>query len=275
MEKGLNGMERVQEDLHSALDTRMEDVEKAQQVDVMDINVIKIQLSSVERDVCLLDSLMENAHQQLEGLSGRVDRFIQQNHHILALSSSGHHSISLWITKIEEEFHPQIQGWWGKFERMNDVVDKKFTQMDTELEKVVELTGQKIDAKMGEISSDFLEVMEIEEAHQVEMDEKVISLEGKIASLQEKLKGTQERLEHALTNTANLVTLLLLVQHCIADVEDAVMDTNLDEGEGNTVVSSSSSELDPVENMVVIPVPAPAVVQTLVEIPEEYVPPSL
>jgi hypothetical protein len=40
-------------------------------------------------------------------------------------------------------------------------------------------------------------------------------------------------------------------------------------------VSSSSSSLDPVENMVAIPVPAPSIVHTLVEIPEEFVPPIL
>ena len=39
--------------------------------------------------------------------------------------------------------------------------------------------------------------------------------------------------------------------------------------------SSSSSDLDPVENMVAIPIPAPSVVHTLVEIPEEFVPPIL
>jgi hypothetical protein len=41
------------------------------------------------------------------------------------------------------------------------------------------------------------------------------------------------------------------------------------------VVSSSSSDLDPVENMVAIPVPAPSVIHTLVAIPEEFVPPIL
>jgi hypothetical protein len=44
---------------------------------------------------------------------------------------------------------------------------------------------------------------------------------------------------------------------------------------GQEVVSSSSSDLDPVENMVAIPVPAPSVIHTLVEIPEEFVPPIL
>jgi hypothetical protein len=40
------------------------------------------------------------------------------------------------------------------------------------------------------------------------------------------------------------------------------------EGVQEEVASSSSSDLDPVENMVAIPVPAPSVVHTLVEIPD-------
>jgi hypothetical protein len=38
-------------------------------------------------------------------------------------------------------------------------------------------------------------------------------------------------------------------------------------------VSSSSSNLDPIENMVAIPVPAPSIIHTLVAIPEEFIPP--
>ena len=49
----------------------------------------------------------------------------------------------------------------------------------------------------------------------------------------------------------------------------------LEGGDGGEVVSSSSSNLDPVENMVAILVPAPSIIHTLVEIPEEFVPPIL
>jgi hypothetical protein len=56
-------------------------------------------------------------------------------------------------------------------------------------------------------------------------------------------------------------------------VEDAVMEEF--DGVQEDIVSSSSSDLDPVENMVAIPVPALSVIHTLVEIPEEFVPPIL
>jgi hypothetical protein len=49
-----------------------------------------------------------------------------------------------------------------------------------------------------------------------------------------------------------------------------------EDAEGDTAVSTSSSEFDPVENMVAIPIPPP-VIHTLipVEVSEAFIPPSL
>jgi hypothetical protein len=115
------------------------------------------------------------------------------------------------------------------------------------------------DAKMGEFSSDLMEALEIEENQGKDLEAKVATLE--------------EKLEHTLAHTANLASLLLSVQSRVSEVEDAVKaDTDED---GEEVLSSSSSDQDPVENMVAIPVPAPSILYTLVEIPEEFVPPIL
>jgi hypothetical protein len=60
-------------------------------------------------------------------------------------------------------------------------------------------------------------------------------------------------------------------------LEDVVMEEAEDEdAEGDTAVSTSSSEFDPVENMVVIPIPPP-VIHTLipVEVSEAFIPPLL
>jgi hypothetical protein len=57
-------------------------------------------------------------------------------------------------------------------------------------------------------------------------------------------------------------------------VEDVVMKDSEEEGEGE-VLPSSSSDLDPVENMVAIPILGLSVVHMLVEIPEEFIPPIL
>jgi hypothetical protein len=126
-----------------------------------------------------------------------------------------------------------------------------------EMDRVVELVGQKVDAKMGEFSSDLMEALEIEENRRKDLEAKVAFLE--------------EKLVNSLTHTADLVALVLSVQSCVVELEDAVMEES-EEGDGGEVVSSSSSDLDPVENLVAIPVPAPSFVHTLVEIPEEFVP---
>ena len=128
----------------------------------------------------------------------------------------------------------------------------------------MDLTGQKIDAKFGEFSSDFMEAMEIEETWRKDLETKVASLE--------------ERLEATLAHMANLAALLLSVQTHLGEVEDAVMaDSEDDDAKGDEVVSSLSLDFGPAENMVAIPVPAPSVVHTLipVDVPEVFIPMSL
>jgi hypothetical protein len=147
-----------------------------------------------------------------------------------------------------------------KFVQVNDIIDQKIVRQDKEMDRVVELVGQKIDAKMGEFSSDLMKALEIEKNWRKDLEAKVAFLE--------------EKLVNSLTHTSSLVTLILSVQARVAELEDAVME-ELEEGDGGEVVSSSSSDLDPVENLVALPVPAPSVFHTLVEIPEEFVPPIL
>ena len=127
------------------------------------------------------------------------------------------------------------------------------------MDRVVELVRQKIDAKMGEFSSDLMEALEMEENRRKD-------LEGKVAFLEEKLVNS-------FTHTADLVALVLSVQSCVSELEDDVMEES--EEDGGEVLSSSSLDLDPVENMVAIPVLAPSVIHALVEIPGEFVPPIL
>jgi hypothetical protein len=146
-----------------------------------------------------------------------------------------------------------------KFVRINEVIDKKMVRQDKELDRVVGLVGERIDVKMGEFSSDLMEVLEIEENRRKDLEAKVAFLE--------------EKLVNSLNHTTDLVHLVVSVQSRVVELEEAVMEES-DEG-GQEVVSSSSSDLDPVENMVAIPVPALSVIHMLVEIPEEFVPPIL
>ena len=83
----------------------------------------------------------------------------------------------------------------------------------------------------------------------------------------------EEKVANFLTYQQDTVTLVLSLQGQVAELEDAMIEDSdrVDE----EVVSSSSSDLDPVENMVAIPIPGPSVIHMLVEIPEEFVPPIL
>ena len=128
--------------------------------------------------------------------------------------------------------------------------------MDEELDRVVALVGERIDTKLGEITSDWVEVLEIEESRRK-------ALEGKVAFLEEKVVNF-------LTYQQDTVTLDLSLQGRLTEVEDTMMEDS--EGVQEEVSSSSSSDLDPIENMVAIPVPAPSIIHMLVEIPEEFVP---
>ena len=131
--------------------------------------------------------------------------------------------------------------------------------MEEQLERTVSLVEEKINAKIGEITTDWVEALEIEENWRKDLEEKITFLEEKITN--------------CLLHQADTVNLVLTLQGCISEVEDAVME-ELEE-EGQEVLSSSSSDLDPVENMVAIPIPALSVIHMLVEVPEEFIPPIL
>jgi hypothetical protein len=62
---------------HDIAISRLEDVKDDMQVVKNDIGIAKIQLSSVEREICLLDLSMDNTHKQLEDLGDWVDGFVR------------------------------------------------------------------------------------------------------------------------------------------------------------------------------------------------------
>ena len=92
--------------------------------------------------------------------------------------------------------------------------------------------------------------------------------------MEEKVTFLEEKITNCLLHQADMVNLVLALQEHLSQVEDAMMEES---GEEDIKVpsSSSSSDLNPVENMVAIPIPALSIVHTLVEIPEEFVPPVL
>jgi hypothetical protein len=252
---------RVEESIlnHSVAISRIEDCKDDMQVCKGDIDAVKIEQTSMARDVRMLEASMGSIHEQLENLGDRVDGQHATIRRMGSLHETHTRFITLEVLKVRQEGRSQYEGCLGKIERIGDLIDKKIVHMDEELDRVVGLVGQKIDSKFGEFSSDFMEAMEIEENRRKD-------LEAKVAFLEEKLTDS-------FLCMSNLTNLVLNLQSHVLEVEDAVMEES--EDDGGEVASSSSSDLDPVENLVVILVPALSVIHTLVEIPEEFVPPIL
>jgi hypothetical protein len=245
---------------HSMAISRIEDCEDNMNVCKNDVDTLKLEQVSMGCDIRMLEGAMGGMQEDLENLAGRVDTWSSNSRKISSLCETNARSLGSEIQRVQWETQGQFESFFGKFEKLSDVVDKKIVCQDEEIDRVVELVGQKIDTKMGEFSSDLMEALEIEENQRKDLEAKVAFLE--------------EKLVNSLTHTANLTALILSIQARVVEVEDAVMEES--EGDdGGEVASSSSSNLYPVENMVAIPVLAPSAIHMLVEIPEEFVPPIL
>jgi hypothetical protein len=243
---------------HSVAISWIKDCEDDMNICKHDIDMLRLEQSSMGRDVQMLEASMGSVHEELENLGSWMDGCVAAGRRTASLvKGNAHFLATVWSGQVEvRELAEDLN---RKFVRINEVIDKKIVRQDEELDRVVGLVREKIDARMGEFSSNLMEALEIEENRRKDLEAKVTFLE--------------EKLVNSLNHTADLVRLVVSVQSRVSELEDAVMEES-DEG-GQEVVSSSSSDLDPVENMVAIPVPAPSVIHTLVEIPEEFVPPIL
>jgi chromosome segregation ATPase len=239
--------------LHASMGRDVEMMEAA-------MGVIQPQLASTQRDVQMLEASMESAHEQLEAMGDRVDAFVASSRRVTSVCETNARSMGAEIQRVRQECRKEIEGMYAKFERVNGIIDKKIVRMDEEFDKVVALVGEKIETRVGEITSDWLVAMEVEEQRRKD-------LEGKVAFLEEKILN-------CLNYQQDTVALALSLQGRIVELEDAMMEDS-ETAADEVASSSSSSDLDPVENMVAIPIPAPSVIHTLVEIPEEFVPPIL
>jgi hypothetical protein len=242
---------------HGMAISRIEDCEDNMNICKNDIDTLKLEQASMGRDIRMLEGAMGGRQEDLENVTSWVDSFMSMTRRTSALVE-GNARFLAEVQRGQLEVRGLVENLNQKFVWVNDIVDKKIVQMDEELDRVVGLVGEKIDAKMGKFSRDLMEALEIEENRRKDPKAKVAFLEGKLIN--------------SLEHTTSLVSLILSVQARVAEVEDAVMEES-EEG-GEEVVSSSSSDLNPVENMVAILVPAPSI-HTLMEIPEEFVPPIL
>ena len=243
---------------HSVAISRIEDLEDNMKICKEDIDQRKIHGASIDQDIRMLEASMGNTFEQLERVEDQVDGCFAETHRVCSLSKTHSWALGEEIQRVQREAQKEIEGLFSKFERVNQIFDKKTVRME-ELERTVSLVKGKIDTKIGEITADWMEALEIEEARRKDLEEKIAFLEEKITN--------------CLLHQADTVNLVLALQGCLTQVEDVMMEDS--EKDVEVPSSSSSSDFDPVENMVAIPIPAPSVIHTLVEVPEEFVPPIL
>ena len=66
MDTRLDGLDWAQEEFYQAFDVRMEDIEEDVQVLKNDMDVVKIKMSSVHKDIKDIEASVDNAHFWLE-----------------------------------------------------------------------------------------------------------------------------------------------------------------------------------------------------------------
>jgi hypothetical protein len=133
-------------------------------------------------------------------------------------------------------------------------------KLDEELDRVMALVEEKIQAGLDDLSAKFEEVLDAEGE--------------RYGVLARDMELVNSHLETVKENNILLASHLGAFQARVMDLEDVMMSDSEDtKGE----LSDSSTDVDPVENMVAIPVPGPSVIHTLVpvETPSEFIPPSL
>jgi hypothetical protein len=231
----------------NAFASRLEDTEDNMKVCQNDVDMLKLEQASMGRDIRMLEASMGSVHEQLEVLGDRMDGCVAAGRRTASIVE-GNARFLATVRSGQVEVREMAEDLNRKFIRINEVIDRKMVWQDEELDRVVGLFGER-------------------------MEEAVASETARRVALEEKVAFLEEKLTDSLLHSADLVNLVLTLQNRVGEIEDAVMEES--EGSAPEVVSSSSSDLDPIENMVAIPVPAPSVVHTLVAIPEEYVPPVL
>jgi SMC interacting uncharacterized protein involved in chromosome segregation len=259
MDTHLDRLDCVQEEFHQAFNCQMEDVEKDVQVVKGDIDDVKIRMDFLHHNISdsnnsinTLNIWRDWADDHLEGLA----QSIQSN---AKVASSMLKASILEAQQVERELRPMVEGWFGKLGRCNTIIDKKIIRLEEELDKVMAFVGEKIQSRMEDLSSKFSEALEVEGRHY-----------GVLARDVKLLKSQLETSQATNILLSNLVTSL---QGRVAKLEDAVMENSEEDAEGEVLSSLSSSDMEPVENMVMIPVPALSVPYMLV--PVKFIPPSV
>jgi chromosome segregation ATPase len=117
---------------HEVLVSRVEDLEDDMQVVKTNIDILRIEMSSYRRDTNEVETsvkdikmLIDNAHLYLEEVEDRVNGFMEAARRISVISETNSKSLGMEIQRVQQETHGQFESFYKKFERANEVIDKK------------------------------------------------------------------------------------------------------------------------------------------------------
>jgi hypothetical protein len=147
---------------HEVLVSRVEDTEDDMQIVKTDVDVLRIEISSFNKDVKDIEMLVDNCHLCLEKVEDCVDGFVLLLRSQTGVAAGSSRVALLEVQRVEKELHPLIEGWYGKFKRVNTVIDKKIVWVDEELDRVMALIGEKIQSEVEDIKTCFQEALDVE-----------------------------------------------------------------------------------------------------------------
>jgi hypothetical protein len=119
-----------------------------------DINDVETSIKDVEMSI-------NNAHLHLEKVEDHVDGFVETVQRISTVSETNAKSLGVEIQRVQWETCGQFESFFRKFERVNEVINKKTVCFDEELDRVMALVGDRISVGMEELKAEFLEALEV------------------------------------------------------------------------------------------------------------------
>jgi hypothetical protein len=147
---------------HDVLASRVEDAKDDLQVVKTNIDALRIEMSSFNRDVKDVKMLVDNTHLHLEKVEDCVDGFMSLLCSQTGIAAASSHVALFEVQRVEKGLCPMIEGWYGKFKQVNGIIDKKIVQLEEELDRVTALVGEKVDGGMADLSEKFAEVLRVE-----------------------------------------------------------------------------------------------------------------
>jgi predicted nucleic acid-binding Zn-ribbon protein len=115
MDKHLVGLERAQEEFHQAFNNQLEDVEDEIQVCKMDMDIFRIQMLSMEKDIKDIEMSINNTHLQLEKIKDHVDEFVSSLWSYSNWEVTNNRLLGLEIQRVQKESCVDHESLFGKF----------------------------------------------------------------------------------------------------------------------------------------------------------------